>query len=358
MKFINGYIFYEYVFDVSDDKANKFNTFVCYSLKNIKFDYDMKLLLSKKQITFLNTKIFINVIYDYEYSIRPCTFKNILYLININSANSERNKEYQALMSLIKNKSMSLVDIVDSKEEVLLPSNGYYTKVINHIKEYIHDKKTGTNLVRYLLLDMKNNVINAQRYRPYGNMPQYNEMFDGLRICLGSKSFELMPFAFSPKNSKPSLHTLTELFDPSQAKEEILYYYIVNYINKNNTLFVKPSDIGYSDTVFKELKERFNEKLLKKNSYYYSYKIIEVNDYYSIEEYYNISKKVVINALELCNKKNVTVNSNYDGNTFLSESKKNILINSFNNSSISLITGAAGTGKTTLIKEFMKNNSD
>lgn len=57
MKYINGHIFYEYVFDVSDDKANKFNTFVCYSFKNIRFDYDLKLLLSKKEITYLNTKI-------------------------------------------------------------------------------------------------------------------------------------------------------------------------------------------------------------------------------------------------------------------------------------------------------------
>ena len=45
MKYINGYIFYEYVFDVSDDKANKFNTFVCYSFKNIRFDYDLKWIL-------------------------------------------------------------------------------------------------------------------------------------------------------------------------------------------------------------------------------------------------------------------------------------------------------------------------
>ena len=82
MKYIDGYIFYEYVFDVSDDKANKFNTFVCYSFKNIKFDYDLKLQLAKKEITYLNTKIYINVIYDYEYSIRPCAFQNLLYLIN------------------------------------------------------------------------------------------------------------------------------------------------------------------------------------------------------------------------------------------------------------------------------------
>lgn len=102
MKYINGHIFYEYVFDVSDDRANKFNTFVCYSFKNIRFDYDLKLLLAKKEITYLNTKIFINVIYDYEYSIRPCAFQNLLYLINYNDEKCRRDKEYSALMKTIK----------------------------------------------------------------------------------------------------------------------------------------------------------------------------------------------------------------------------------------------------------------
>lgn len=52
------------MFDVSDDKANKFNTFVCYTLKNIRFDYDLKLKLAKKHIRFLNAEIVINVIFD------------------------------------------------------------------------------------------------------------------------------------------------------------------------------------------------------------------------------------------------------------------------------------------------------
>ena len=136
MKYINGHIFYEYVFDVSDDKANKFNTFVCYSFKNIRFDYDLKLLLSKKEITYLNTKIFINVIYDYEYSIRPCAFQNLLYLINYNDAKCRRDKEYSALMEVIKNKRKSLVDLIDSEKEICLDSDGYYTKFISKSKNF------------------------------------------------------------------------------------------------------------------------------------------------------------------------------------------------------------------------------
>lgn len=254
MKYINGHIFYEYVFDVSDDRANKFNTFVCYSFKNIRFDYDLKLLLAKKEITYLNTKIFINVIYDYEYSIRPCAFQNLLYLINYNDKKCRRDKEYSALMKTIKDKRKSLVDLIDSEKEIYLAPDGYYTKFIINIKKFLRSGKIGGNLIRFLLTDMRNRTIKAQAYKPYGNKPAFNGEFDGLRIRLASKSFELMPFAFSPKEARPSLYTLFELYDAPDVADEILYHYLVNYINTNNTLFVKPCDIGYSDEKFIELK--------------------------------------------------------------------------------------------------------
>lgn len=358
MKYIHGHIFYEYVFDVSDDKANKFNTFVCYSFKNIRFDYDLKLLVSKKEITYLKTRIIVNIIYDYEYSIRPCAFRNLLYLINFDDATCKRDKEYLSLMRYIKYSKKSLVDLIDNETLVDLTPDGYYHKFISNVKKFVKANHFGTNIIRFLLLNMRNSTIKAQTYKPQGIMPPYNEKFDGLRIGLASKSFELMPFAFSPKEARPSIHTLFELFDSSDSAEEILYNYLVDYINRNNTLFVKPHDIGYSDKVFIYLKDRFNERLLKENPYYKNYKIIELNGYYTVEEYYNSTKNVILNALRLCDVKNKKVNNDYTSNVILSDKQKNVLMNSFVNASISLITGSAGTGKTTIIKEFIKNNSD
>lgn len=357
MRYIGGCIFYEYVFDVSDDKTNKYNTFVCYSLKNIKFDYDLRLLLAKKQMTFLNTKIFINIIYDYEYSIRPCAFKNLLYLINYDFDRFSRDKDYQYLMQTIKKKRMSLIDIIDSEENLDLSPDGNYAKFINYIRDYVSKKKPGSNTIRFLLLDMRNSTIKAQTYKSYKDMPTYNEKFNCLRIHLGTKSFDLMPFAFSPRQAKPSLHTLFELYDASDSDDEILYRYMVNYINQNNTLFVKPSDIGYSEEKFIKLKDRFNAKLLDLNSYYNDYCIIEEKGFYTIKAFFEVTMNVVSSVLHSCATKNVQINNDYTYNSFLSDKQKDVLKNSFTNGSIALVTGAAGTGKTTLIKEFIKNNS-
>lgn len=358
MRYINGHVFYEYVFDVSDDKASKYNTFVCYSLKNIKFDYDVKLLLANKNIGFLNTTIPIKIIYDYEYSIRPCTFKNLLYLINGDPARCERNKEYLSLMRFIKRSGMSLSDIICCEEDINLVPKGYYTRFIKHLKEYVNANKPGSNTIRFLLSEMRNSAIKAQTYKPYGEMPRYNERFTGLRIHLGTKAFELMPFAFSPRQAKPSLYALFELFDASDSKEDILYHYTVNFINQNNALFVKPEDIGYSNDRFIELKDKFNQKLLNLIPYYSNRQIIEVNGYYTIGEYYSATKEVISRAIDLCGLKNQQTNNDYDGNVVLSDEQKNILTNVFANSSVALVTGAAGTGKTTLIKEFIKNNPE
>lgn len=358
LKYLNGNVFYEYVFDVSDDRTSKYNTFVCYSLKNIKFDYDVRLLLETKPILFLNTTIPIKIIYDYEYSIRPCTFKNLLYLLNGENIRCTRDNEYKSLMQLIKNGRMSLVDIVCDQQEIGLAPEGYYTRFIKFVRRFIQENKFGSNTVRFLLSEMRNSTIKAQTYKPKRNMPEHNDLFDGLRIRLATKAFELMPFAFAPKDARPSMHTLSDLYDKQDRQDEMLYRYMVNFINQNNTLFVAPQDIGLTRDRFVELKDQFNKKISDLNAYYKNYQIIEVNGYYTINEYLSATKNIILRAHKLCTLNNIKVNNDYADNDLLSEEQRNILTDAFVASSIALVTGAAGTGKTTLIKEFVKNNSD
>lgn len=356
LKYINGYFFYEYVLDVSEDKVIKFNTFVCYSFKNIRFNYDLILQLSKKEITFLNTKITINVIHDYEYSIRPCTFKNVLYLINYSVPNGKRDKEYKSLMAAIKKYNISLVDIVDKKFDFEIIGNGYYAKFFSYVGEFLNSNPLGMNTIRFLLLDMRNNIIKAQMYNPYKSMPLYNNEFNNLRIRLATKAFELMPFAFNPKDTKLSLTTLLEIFDLADRDDEILYRRMTDYINQNNTLFLKPEDIGYSQEDFFKLAANFNNKIDSLYKYYDKYKIVEFKGNYTISFYYESTKLVIESAIKLANKENNSfeIKKCQSDSTILSSVKKNIINKIFLKGHIAIITGSAGTGKTTLIKELIK----
>ena len=334
--------------------------FIFYSFKKIRFNYDLKLLLLKREITFLNAKIMINVICDYEYSIRPCTFKNVLYLINYNVSDGKRDTEYKALMDAIKKYSISLVDIVDSNHYFQLTGDGYYSKFFRILKTFLDSKRLGMNIIRFLLHEMRNNIIRDQMHKLYMNRSLYNNKFDNLRIRLASKAFELMPFAFSPKGTKPSIATLLELFDCTDRNDEILYRNIVDYINENNILFLKPEDIGYSKEDFIKLAASFNNKIDCLYTYYNDHKIAEFKGNYTIKFYY----KATMDVIELAIKSAKNENNSFKIKEFntnsveISAAKVNILNRIFLNSHIGLVNGSAGTGKTTLIKELIKLYTD
>ncbi len=358
MKYLDGHIFYEYVFDVSDDTFNKFNTFVCYSFKNIEFNYDLKLMLSKEEITFLGAKISIKIIHDYEYSIRPCTFKNLFYLLNRDMNVFKRKDDYFDLMDAIKQNHVSLVSIASGKCAGLVPGNGTFFKALKTLGNYIKKENPGSNIIKFLLFEMRNGVIKAQRYVKYPGASSHNTRFHNLNIRSGTMSFDLMPFAFNPKNTKTSLNSLIDLFHVQNREDEILYRRMVNYINENNTLFLKPEDIGYNPDKFIELKNAFNEKLERVNPYYCDQKIIEVYGYFSIDSYYSATKRVVLLANELSKTAKIKTNNDYSSNRILSDKQKTVLSEAFKSSSIAFVKGEAGTGKTTLVKEFIKNNPE
>lgn len=356
MKYINNTIFYEYVFDVSDDKPNQFNTFVCYSFQRINFNYDLKLKIAKKEISFLSSKITINIIYDYEYSIRPCTFKNLLYLINYDEKDGKRDDEYKSLMRAIKMYNISLLDIVDGKFN--FKGNGYYSSFISRVTNFVKNNNFGANIIRFLLYEMKNSVIRVQKSTRLKNGEIFNPLFNNLRIGNSTISFDLMPFAFNPKYTKTSLSTLLDIFDPTDKEDEILYRSVLNYINENNTLFIKPKDLGYNDDIFIKLVSKFNDKLHTKNSYYDTEKIIEIHGYYTIESYLESTKIVLKRLINLAKKKNDSFGIINCNSKTISDEKKEVINSMFLNSHISIITGSPGTGKTLLIKEFAKTYAD
>ncbi len=355
MKYVSGSIVYEYVFDISDDNKNKYNTFVGYSFKKIRYNYDLRLHIVKRSVSYQNIDMNINVILDYDYSIRPCSFKNLLYLLNYDMGSFERNGLYFKIMDTIKGKNVSLLDIIIDDSIIKLNSEKY-SDFIEKVREFLNRDCMGKNTIKYLLMEMRNITIKSQHYKPRLKYP-VNEGFNKLRINQGTRDFELMPIAYKPINTEPSLDTLSDVFNLFDNRDQLLYRNLESYINDNNRLFIMPADIGYSNEYFIEQMNEYNKKL-DSLQIYNKNKIISVFNYFTIDTIYNKTKQIIRCASELCNKKLIELNNNYDNNTFLSDEKKDILRKCFTKNSIALVKGSAGTGKTALIKEFIKNNSD
>lgn len=348
-KMIGGKRFYEYVMDSSDDENNKFNTFVAYSFNDIKFTYDLRFKLSRKSIQFLDTNIVVNVIIDYEYFIRPCCFNNLLKLLNYRKSCPRRNAQYFKLMELIKSNNLSLLEIIEEYSNIQ-ESKDYYIDFIKVCKDFLSNNSLGHNLIKYLLLTMRNDTIKAQ----LTFNEKSNSKFDNLCICSGSLAFELMPYAFNPKQAKVP-RNLLNLIVKVDCQEELFYSDIVEYIKDKNALFVKAQEIGYSEKDAIELYNKFNHKLEETNNFYLDHKIIYIYGHFTIESYLNETIKI-FECVEKKEKSNLILNKST--NELLSQEQLHIINSCFSSSRINFICGIAGSGKTSIIKEIIKNNKN
>ena len=357
MKYIDNKIFYEYVLDVSDDKPSKFNTVVAYSKLNIDLNYDMTFNMSSFPVNFLDTNIYINVITEYEIFIRPCSFKKLAYMLNIDLDIRSRSTVYRDLMNVIKKYDYSLLDIIENKINFSTKKD-IYTTFVEKVGEFISVNKLGSKLVKYLLLNMRYSIINGQvnRHKYKDGTTLKNPFFDDLIIGSGSLAFEYNPVAFAPQVERPSVEDLSRIIDLNNYEHEFLYRRIENYINQNNSLFVDSESIGYAEDRIEVLVDIFNKKLY--DYYKDDYKIIKVYDKYTIKFYYDVSLNVLSSISNLNKAQNVQMNYPDNNNEELSADKNEIINNAFRNTSICVITGAAGTGKTRLIREYISLNRE
>ena len=351
MKYIDNVIFYEYTLDTSDDKIINFNEIVAYSLENIESKYDMIFRIAQKNIKIFNNDANINIITEYKPYIRPCAFKNLLLLIGCEERKFTRTNKYDKLMNNLKHKKISLLNMIEDKE-INNEDNDEYDKFLKEVKSFISTNKKGVKIIKYLLLTMRNRVIRGQ-INLYNGKIKENYKFDYLPIDIGTLAFEINPIAFSPKIEKPSLYDLAQIVDLDEYKHEIIYRKLEQYINEHNTLFVSSEMINMHKKELENLINVYNDKLY---CYYKEeYKIIKINDYYTINFYYKNTDYILKTIKELSNKIS-KLDFKREKNEELSKDKNEIIKNAFIDSSVAILTGSAGTGKTKLIKEFIKRN--
>lgn len=353
LKYICGRIFYEYVLDISDDKPNKFNTIIAYSFTNITLNYDMIFSIDTKEIELLGKNINILIIKDYEIAIRPCAFKNLLSLININLNIKSRTLVYKDLMSVIKKQNCNLLKLIENSIS-FSSRNDLYSKFVDEIRLFILNNKRGVCLIRYLLLSMRNSTIIIQKNKyKYKNSGYLNPYFDYLPITSGSLGFDKDPVAFNPRGDAPTFYEINQIVDVSDYKESVLYKSIEEYINSRNLLFVTKEEISIGTDDIDNYIKTFNSKL---TNYYSGNEIIKVGNKYTIKFYLEDSLFVFNEFYKFIGKEKLKVKTS--SNFSLSNEQRNVINTAFNNKSICFLCGSAGTGKSTVIKEFIECNKN
>lgn len=355
--FINNEIYYEITFREANDKTSKFDRNIAFTKQDILTNYAVKLAVSRKTVNIYGKDMPILIVSDWEVSVRPCELKNFSEIFNINVDVQSNHNEYKKLMEFIKTSKFTVLDI-------LLLDDSTYTKVKNHItsksnkvnifrafdkcRDIIINNKPGSNVLRYLSYNLNNKIIKAQRsYR--GNRC---EKLSDLRLTYKCIPFDEMPLVTSLVQHNPKLYDLLWCIDIESREHELL----ARKVQINSQMY------GQLYTPIEEL-ENFGEVNELASTYKYnlyhkhreSRAIANVGKNYYINGY---EKDVVgiIRKLQDYSKKGL---NNYENSvkSWLKNSlydidcndKKDILKTMFSDSKISLIYGAAGTGKSTMI---------
>jgi len=230
--FVNNSVYYEVTFTKSHDKVSKFDRIIAFTKLDIAQNYAVNLFIEKKYIEILGEQMPINIIKNWEVSIRPCELNNFARIFNMNIDVQSSHKEYKELMIFLTETRLSL-------NKYVIQEQGYYDFVKDKATEgskiqffYVLDKcrklllnnRVGSNIIRYLLHIMNNKIIKRQIHN------ESNFKLSDLLLKWGCIPFEEMPFTTSLINHNPRIYDLFECINHENREHEFLAKLIQNNI--------------------------------------------------------------------------------------------------------------------------------
>lgn len=353
-----GKVYFEVTLTPAYDTTSKFDRFVCYSSFWVPPHYSLKADIYYEEILLDQKRMPINVLSDFQVSIRPCELNNYASIFGDDIDIKANHAEYRGMMAYLSKSGASLLEIVLSsdaeyqriKQEMFSRSQvHHFEKVLDRSRALILSNRAGATTIRYLLHTMNNKVIKNQRN------DEGNGYLSGLKLNYGCIPFDTMPFATSLIQHIPGNSALFGSVEKEGRDYEFLASYIQSNMNVNSCLYTKESDIIDQFPVVDNLIQTFNSKLYRKK--HWGRRIEKFGKNLYVAEAYENTKKV-IEILQDCSKSGMqgydgAISSWLDEQTDIdSEEKKDILRNMFNKSCVALIYGAAGTGKTYLINHI------
>lgn len=364
----DGNIYYEIALSTATDKMNKFDRMIAYTKYDILPNYAITISFVEKEISLFSSKTTIKIINNWRVAIRSCEINNLSKIFcNDNIVKSNMN-EYNNLMNYLTKENINLLNLVlmnddeylVEKRKIGVAKTDYIFNLLDSCRYLINNKNNGYKVIRYLLYNMRNIVIKKQLNRIHGeNIP--TEFMSNLCLKRSCFPFEKLPFVMSLVKHIPSGEDLFMSLDSENCEEQLLARHILNNIEQKGIMYTDIDELlEYGDT--DKLISKFNRQLYGEQK---RLKIIKEHNYVFMEGY----EKSTIDIINIINELSTSGIDGYqssyefwemfDGySQDISEEKKEILRKMYNDSKVSLIYGAAGTGKTTMISCLSEYLSD
>ncbi len=354
--YVNQKIYYEVTFTPANGKASKFDRVIAFTHFDIPSYYAVKFALAQGNIRILDKVMPVYIIVEWETAVRPCEVDNFAWIMGSGLKTQIRSSEYSRLMRYLTETGFNLVELLDFADEyyqsvrMQIVSGAKATPffdVLDQCRAIIKDNQPGSNVLRFLLYHLNNKVIKDQ-------WDTENQRLSNLRLTNRCLPFDQMPFNSSLPEHNPRLGDLFDCFDASARQHEVLARFVRNNTELKGSLYTPVRDIvGFEDIA--ALMRTYNDTLWFGHA---SRKLVERNGHFFIREYEDDTVAIVRKLKELA----AEGVSNYY-NSVISwlrsnvyhidcDEKKEALTQMFEASTVALIYGSAGTGKSTLINHI------
>lgn len=357
--FVDSRIYYEVTYTVANDNISKFDRVIAFTKLELSDNYAVKLSVRNESIDVLGKQVPIQIIDNWETSIRHCELNNYARIIDPSTSIGTGTNEFKEIMRFLTETRMSLVELLTSPDSYYLWVKSVATQrsrttnffdILDKSRDLILNQQSGSNVIRYLLHKLNNRILKNQ-YKPIPCAYLSN-----LRLLPGTTPFDNMPFATSLVSHNPRIQDLLKCIDTDNREHEFLARFIINNEEKNGVMFTPVAELSKFGDVH-ELIRTFNNRLYNsKRQQARRLQIYKDHVYIigSADSAINIIRKLI--ALSENGIKGYTNsveswlhNENYHID---SEEKEISLKEMFKESSVAMIYGSAGTGKSTLINHI------
>ena len=360
--FVGLEIYYEVTFTRAIDKISKFDRIIAFTKHDILQNYSVRFTVSNDSIEILGKNMPIQIIDDWEVSIRPCEINNFAEIFGIDKKIGSSNESY-ALMEYLTNTGLNLVEVIDFSDyefaEMKLQISQHakvthFIDILERCRQLTQRNLPGRNVVRYLLYCLNNKILKKQ----YSNV-NCKKLSD-LNLKWGCIPFDKMPFNSSPINHNPKISDLFDCINPDDRKHELLARFIRNNTEQKGQLYTHEEELKHYENA-SDLIDTWNSKLYHTHT---NRRLENYKNHYFINGYEEdtcgIIKKIQeFSSYRIRNYRNTT-DSWFDESTHEidCDEKRNALSQMFESSRVALIYGAAGTGKSTMINHISNRFND
>jgi Cdc6-like AAA superfamily ATPase len=361
--FVGQRIYYEVTFTRANEKVSKSDRTIAFTDFDISQYYAAELFIMDDRIEIMGRIMPIYIIVKWNVSIRPCEIENFSSILDNHIKISSNYAEYRGLMRYLTNTGSNLLELIELPDSPFnnvkhtvaptakaLPIFG----VLEECRNIILNNKSGANILRYLLYHLTNRVIKDQMGR------QQNQKLSTLKLSNKCIPFDEMPFNTSLLGHNPRLGDLFDCIDSSSREHELLARLIRNNTEIKGLLYTPADDIvGFEniDTLIQTYNNGLwfghtGRHLEKQSGQIY---ICEYRDdtVFILNKLKELAQEGIANYI-----RSVEAWLNTSDHIIDSDEKKTALMQMFAKSTVALIYGSAGTGKSTLINHISHFFSD